>query len=76
MTDGALSKQRFRKRSLSLHVISVASAVSIFDDVAGTLEVLNDAERCSFGDVEARSYLAQPDTGIGGDAQQRARVIR
>ncbi len=64
-----------RKWQSSVNRVVVAPAVPRPRDVPGVDELVDDAVRRAFSDSDPLADLAEPDTGIFGDAEKDAGMV-
>ena len=64
------------ERQPLVELVVVAAAVTRLRHVSRQLEVLEDLRRGPFGDADADGDVADPLSGIRGDALQDLRVVR
>src|SRR5450755_2300456 len=58
-----------------LHVVAIAAAFLLLDDVAGLGQVVDDAIGTAFRDADGGGDITEAHLGIVGDAQQRPAMI-
>jgi len=67
---------RLRQREMVLDDVAIAAPLSFLEYIPSLGEVTDDRERAALGDVERRCEIAQPETGLISNEQQRPAVIR
>lgn len=73
--DLLLTHERVGQREIRLDCVVVATALSPPRYVARRLELPDDPVRRSLGNPDVHTDLAQPDTGVSGDAEKHLRVV-
>ena len=67
---------RMAKWKLVVNLITVATSLPPFRQVAGLLKVVNDRHRRSFGNADRGGDVSEPCVRVGGDPLQHVRVVR
>jgi hypothetical protein len=68
---------RFGQWQVSLDLVAVAAAVFLLHHIAGLSEVADDAVGGALGDVQAGSYVAEPQARVGAmHSSTRAWLVR
>ena len=75
LTDRSLSTDGFWQGEVVLDAVAIATAVLVFNDVAGFGQVGDDAEGGALGDAERSGDVAQANPRIMRDADQGAGMV-
>jgi len=74
--DRLLAIGKFRQGQVALHLITIPTTFSLFDDVSAICQIGHYGVRVSLRDAEVRCDLAQTNIRILRDAKNCAAVVR